>query len=159
MDPNRPTLCRQDRLFDRFVPRIKSSVELMTMDSHMPSQDNIQEHLKTAQEDCQRLREENARLRAMLGIDHSDTNEPVSQAAPVPKLSSAGTSGVSTPEKRSRSFEIYFVGAKTFSPLDGKGGVANLVIHQLASWTGVPSMHRDRKSERRLPAKPGCSSH
>src|ERR1700690_3378536 len=60
--------------------------------------------------------------------------------------------------KRSSSFEICFVGAKTFSPSGGKGRVGNLVIHQLVSWTGVPSMHRDQKSERRLPAKPGCFS-
>lgn len=94
---------RKIRLFDRFLPRIRSSLELMTMDSHMPGQDNIQERLKTAQEECQRLREENVRLRAMLGIDHSALNEPVSQAVLVPKLSSTGKSGVSTPEHKDRA--------------------------------------------------------
>jgi hypothetical protein len=48
----------QDRLFDRFVPRIRSSAELIAMNSRMPDQDNIQERLKTVQEECRRLREE-----------------------------------------------------------------------------------------------------
>jgi hypothetical protein len=80
------------------------------MNSHTPDQDNIQERLKTAQEECQRLREENARLRATLGIDRSTTNEPVSQAVLVPKLSSTGTSEVSTPEKKIALFRNLFRG-------------------------------------------------
>jgi regulator of replication initiation timing len=62
------------------------------MDSYMPGHDNIQERLKTMQEECQRLREENVRLRAMLGIDHTATNEPVSQAdsSRVASMASAG---------------------------------------------------------------------
>src|SRR6266478_10255334 len=59
--------------------------------------------------------------------------------------------------RRYRSFEICFAGAKMFSPFAGKERAANLAIHRPASWTGVPSMSRDQKSERRLPAKPGCS--
>jgi hypothetical protein len=61
--------------------------------------------------------------------------------------------------RRSRSFEICFAGAKMFSPFAGKARVANLAIHLPGSRTGVPSMSRDQKSERRLPAKPGFSSH
>jgi hypothetical protein len=42
-DSNRTQLLRsQDRLFDRFVPRIRSSAELIAMNSRMPDQDNIQ---------------------------------------------------------------------------------------------------------------------
>jgi cell shape-determining protein MreC len=47
------------------------------MNSRMPDQDNIQERLKTLQEECRRLREENADLRAMLGINQSPPKEPV----------------------------------------------------------------------------------
>ena len=149
----------QDRLFDRLVPRIRSPLELMTMDSHRPGQNNIQELLKTVREECQRLREENVRLRAMLGINYSATNEPVSQALPVPNLPHLAQAEFPLQRKRSSSFEIYFVGAMTFLPSGGKGRVANLAIHQLVSWTGVPSMHRDQRSERRSAAIPGCSSH
>jgi hypothetical protein len=70
----------------------------MVMNSGMSDQDKIRERLKTAQEECRRLREENVRLRAMLGIDHLPTNDPTSQAALVPKHLSTSTSGVSTPE-------------------------------------------------------------
>jgi len=80
----------------------------MAMNSHMPGQDDIQERLKTTQEECQRLREENARLRAMLGIDQSPATESVSQSVLVPKLSSTGTSGVSTPEKKIGLFRNLF---------------------------------------------------
>src|SRR5437870_6376324 len=62
-------------------------------------------------------------------------------------------------KRKSRSFEICFVAAKMFSPFGGKERVANLAIHLPALWTGVPSMSRDQKSERRLPAKPESSSH
>src|SRR6266436_2329203 len=55
----------QNRPFDRFVPRIRSSAELIAMNSRLPDQDNLQERLKTVQEECRRLREENAHLRAM----------------------------------------------------------------------------------------------
>jgi hypothetical protein len=47
------------------------------MNNSMPGQDNIQECLKTVQEECRRFREENADLRAMLGINQSPPKEPV----------------------------------------------------------------------------------
>jgi hypothetical protein len=49
----------------------------------MPDRDNIQERLKTVQEECRRFREENADLRAMLGIKQPPPEEPVPQAVPV----------------------------------------------------------------------------
>lgn len=122
------------------------------MDSHMPSQDNIQEHLKTAQEDCQRLCEENARLRAMLGIDHSDTNEPVSQAAPVPKLSSAGTSGVSTPEKKIALFRNLFRGREDVFAIrwEGKSGKSGYSPAGVMDWRAI---HASRPEERKNVAR------
>ena len=47
------------------------------MNSRMPDQDNLQECLKTGQDECQRLREENAHLRVMLGINQSHPHDPV----------------------------------------------------------------------------------
>src|SRR5882762_6008124 len=110
-DSNRTQLLRsQDRPFDRFVPRIRSSAELIAMNSHMPDQDNLQERLKTAQEECRQLREENAHLRAMLGINQSPPKEPVPQAVPVANLSSTKRSGVSTPEETISLFRNLFRG-------------------------------------------------
>lgn len=70
------------------------------MNSRMPDQDNIQERLKTVQEECRRLREENAHLRAMLGINQSLPKEPVPQAVLVPNPSSTTRKEVSTPEEK-----------------------------------------------------------
>jgi len=80
------------------------------MNSRMPDQDNIQERLKTVQEECRRFREENANLRAMLGINQSPPKEPVPQAVPVPNLSSTTRSGVSTPEEKISLFRNLFCG-------------------------------------------------
>ncbi len=80
------------------------------MNSGLPDRDSIQEHLKTAQEECRRLREENVRLRVMLGIDHSPINDPASQAALVPKTLSTSASRVSTPEEKIAAFRNLFRG-------------------------------------------------
>jgi len=87
----------------------------------------------------------------MLGINQSHPHEPVPQAVPTSKLSFRYEKRSSTPEEKIRSFEICFAGGKMFSPFGGKERVANLAIHLPALWTGVPSMSRDQKSERRLP--------
>src|SRR5260370_16440757 len=84
LDPN---FASQNRQFDRFVPRIRSSAELMVMSSRPPDQNTPQDRLKTAQHESQRLREENALLRAMPGIDHPPTTTPPSQQLLVPMLS------------------------------------------------------------------------
>jgi hypothetical protein len=52
------------------------AAELIAMNSRMPDQDNIQERLKTVLEECRRLREENADLRVMLGINQSPPMNP-----------------------------------------------------------------------------------
>jgi hypothetical protein len=80
------------------------------MNKRMPDQDNIQERLKRVQEECQRLREENADLRAMLGINQSAPKEPVPQAVPVSNLSSTTRTGVSTPEEKISLFRNLFRG-------------------------------------------------
>jgi len=70
------------------------------MNSRVPDQDNIQERLKTVQEECRRLREENAHLRAMLGINQSPPNEPAPGAAQAANVPPSSKSGVSTPEEK-----------------------------------------------------------
>jgi hypothetical protein len=131
----------------------------MPINGDTTGQDDIQVRLKTTQEECNRLREENERLRAILGIDHSHPGKPVSQAVSVTKPSSIATSEVYTPEKKSRSFEICFMGAKTFLPFGGKERAASLATRLLAAWTGVPSMLRNRKIEREWGARRGYSNH
>ncbi|MGC2528602.1 MAG: hypothetical protein WA639_12700 [Candidatus Acidiferrum sp.] len=125
----------------------------------MPDQDNIQERLKTAQEECQRLSEENAHLRAMLGINQSPPTNPFHKQSATQSFRPPQKVESPRQRRKSRSFEICFVGVKMFSPFVGKERVANLAIHLPASWTGVPSMSRNQKNERKLPAKQGCFNH
>ena len=40
----------------------------MQIDDQTPSQENPQDRLRSAEEECERLRKENVRLRKMLGI-------------------------------------------------------------------------------------------
>lgn len=51
--------------------RGRTTLKHMAINDHIGNQDDMHVRLKAAQQECQRLREENDRLRAMLGIDHS----------------------------------------------------------------------------------------
>src|SRR5260370_1070942 len=136
-DPTWTQICgAKNRLFDRFVPRIRSSAELMAMSSRPPDQDNPQERLKTAQEECQRLREENARLRAMLGIDHSPTD----------------TSGVSTPEEKIAFFRNLFRGREDIFAIrwEGKSGKSGYSPAGVMDWRAI---HASRPEERKKVAR------
>ena len=122
------------------------------MDSHRPGQSNIQELLKTVREECQRLREENVRLRAMLGINYSATNEPVSQVLPVPKPPSPGTSGVSTPEKKIVLFRNLFRGREDVFAVrwEGKSGKSGYSPAGVMDWRAI---HASRPEERKKVAR------
>jgi len=122
------------------------------MNSDMPGQDDIQERLKTKQEECQRLREENARLRAMLGIEHSPATGPVSQSVLVPKLSSTDTSGVSTPEKKIALFRNLFRGREDVFAIrwEGKSGKSGYSPACIMDWRAI---HVARPEERKKVAR------
>jgi hypothetical protein len=152
LDPSWTLMGAQDRLFDRFVPRIRSSAELIAMNSRMPDQDNIQERLKTVQEECRRLREENADLRAMLGINQSPPIEPVPQAVPVPNLSSTTRSGVSTPEEKISLFRNLFRGREDVFAIrwEGKGGKSGYSPAGITDWRAI---HVARPEERKKVAR------
>jgi hypothetical protein len=72
-----PNLESQDRPLDRFVPQINTFRGAYGMNSRTPDLDNLQAHLKTTQDECQRLSEENAHLRAVLGINQSHSHDLV----------------------------------------------------------------------------------
>ena len=118
----------------------------------MPDQDNIQERLKTLQEECRRLREENADLRAMLGINHSPPKEPVPQAVPVPNLSSTTRSGVSTPEEKISLFRNLFRGREDVfaTRWEGKGGKSGYSPAGIMDWRAI---HVARPEERKKVAR------
>lgn len=118
------------------------------MDSRMPDHDNIQERLKTVQEECRRLRDENAELRAMLGINQSPPKEPVPQAVQVPHLSSATRSGVCTPEEKISLFRNLFRGREDVFAIrwEGKGGKSGYSPAGIMDWHAI---HVARPEERK----------
>ena len=122
------------------------------MNSRMPDQDNIQERLKTLQEECRQLREENAHLRAMLGINQSPAKEPVPQAVPVPNLSSTTRSGVSTPEEKISLFRNLFRGREDVfaTRWEGKGGKSGYSPAGIMDWRAI---HVARPEERKKVAR------
>jgi len=122
------------------------------MNSRMPDQDNLQERLKTAQDECQRLREENAQLRAMLGINQSSPHDAVPQAAFVPKLSSTTRSGVSTPEEKISLFRDLFRGREDVFAIrwEGKSGKSGYSPASIMDWRAI---HVARPEERKKVAR------
>ena len=118
------------------------------MDSHMPGQGDIQERLKKMQEECQRLREENTHLRAMLGIDCSPTDKLFSKAVQVSKLSYTGASAVSTPEEKIALFRNLFRGREDVFALrwEGRSGKSGYSPAGHMDWRAI---HAARPEERK----------
>lgn len=118
----------------------------------MSDQGNTQERLKTAQEECQRLREENAHLRAMLGINQSPPNEAVPQAAQAANVSSTSKSGVSTPEEKISLFRNLFRGREDVFAIrwEGKSGKSGYSPAGIMDWRAI---HVARPEERKRVAR------
>ena len=90
----------------------------------MHDQEEIQARLEEAHEECQRLREENDRLRGMLGIRHSTPEQSVSQSSIDPKSQRLAPSEVYTPERKIALFRNLFRGREDVFAVrwEGKGG-------------------------------------
>ncbi len=118
----------------------------------MSDQGNTQERLKTAQEECQRLREENAHLRAMLGINQSPPNEAVPQAAQAANVSSNSKSSVSTPEEKISLFRYLFRGREDVFAIrwEGKSGKSGYSPACIMDWRAI---HVARPEERKKVAR------
>src|SRR6266480_547884 len=83
----------------------------------MTDQSTLADRLKSAQEECDRLSAENARLRAMLGIQDFISKESGATAIPVVSASDSNIAAPSTPEKKISLFRSLFRGREEqFSP-------------------------------------------
>ncbi len=122
------------------------------MNSRMPDQDNLQERLKTAQDECQRLSEENAHLRAMLGINQPPPNDAVPRAVPIARLSSTTRSGVSTPEEKISLFRDLFRGREDVFAIrwEGKSGKSGYSPASIMDWRAI---HVAKPEERKKVAR------
>ena len=118
----------------------------------MSDQGNTQERLETAQEECHRLREENAHLRAMLGINQPFPNEAVLQAAQAANVSSSSKSSVSTPEEKISLFRNLFRGREDIFAVrwEGKSGKSGYSPACIMDWRAI---HIARPEERKKVAR------
>jgi TOTE conflict system primase-like protein len=136
------------------------SAKLMRTSRSMTDQHELEERVKTAQAECERLREENVRLRAMLSIhdpvlEHPAPSAPVSAPTPLPCSSITEDS---TSEQKIALFRGLFRGREDVYAVrwEGKGGKAGYSPAGVMDWQAIHTQ-LDRKNERKLPAKRGCS--
>ncbi len=113
----------------------------------MTDQNAIAEHQKSAQEECDRLRAENARLRAMLGIEDSVSKAPGPTAIPIVSVSDSSIAAPSTPEKKVSLFRSLFRGREDVYAIrwEGKGGKSGYSPAGVTDWRAI---HAARPEER-----------
>ena len=93
------TLRTSDKLPNRMIPRIKSCLEFDANQwSHARSR-KPQDRLRSAEEECGRLREENARLRAMLGIPELVGDRTALHPGPDPRDSAKASTSFNSGRK------------------------------------------------------------
>jgi len=97
----------------------------IAMSGSEPIRDDTREQLRSVQEECKRLREENTRLKAMLGILES-VGDVVAASHTEVSAANASKSGtdVSTPEGKINLFRGLFRGREDVysARWEGKGG-------------------------------------
>ena len=120
----------------------------------MSDQHELEERVKTAQAECERLREENVRLRAMLSIhdpvlEHAAPSAPGSAPTPLPCSS---ITEASTPEQKIALFRGLFRGREDVYAVrwEGKGGKAGYSPAGVMDWQAI---HAARPEERKKVAR------
>lgn len=120
----------------------------MATNDRTPDQGDIQVRLKEAHEECQRLREENDRLRAMLGMDHFPPNQTVAQTTPVTKPPLIATVEAYTPERKIALYRNLFRGREDVFAIrwEGKGGKSGYSPAGTMDWRAIHAAKpEDRK--------------
>jgi superfamily II DNA or RNA helicase len=123
----------------------------MQIDDQTPNQESPQDRLRSAEEDCERLRKENVRLRKMLGIPelvggvttvHSDSDPE----------NSAKSSSPSTPEEKITLFRGLFRGREDIYAVrwEGRGGKSGYSPAGTMDWRAI---HSARPGERKRVAR------
>src|SRR5271169_997038 len=103
----------------------------------MMEHNTVAERLKSAEEECDRLRSENVRLRAMLGIQDSVSKEPRRATIPVAPLSDGTVVKSSTAETKIALFRSLFRGREDVYAVrwEGRNGKAGYSPAYLKTWT------------------------
>jgi len=118
----------------------------------MTERNNVSEHLKSAQDECDRHREENARLRAMLGIQDLASKEVRHTAFPIVDKSDSNIAVPSTPEKKIALFRSLFRGREDVYAVrwKGKGGKSGYSPAGVMDWGAI---HAAKPEERKRVAR------
>ena len=119
----------------------------MPINGHTPGQENLQDRLRSAEEECGRLQEENVRLRAMLGIPELVEGRTDLHSRPDAE-NSANASNLSTPEEKITLFRSLFRGREDIYAVrwEGKGGRSGYSPAGIMDWRAIHSVRpEDRK--------------
>ncbi len=126
----------------------------MRISRSMSDQHELEERVKTAQAECERLRKENVRLRAMLGVhdpvpEHPVPSAPGSTPTPLPFRS---ITEASTPEQKIALFRGLFRGREDVYAVrwEGKAGKAGYSPASVMDWRAI---HAARAEERKKVAR------
>src|ERR1700689_5539201 len=120
----------------------------MPINGHTPGQENLQDRLRSAEEERGRLREENARLRAMLGISELVGDRTGLHSGP-DTANSAKASNLSTPEEKITLFRSLFRGREDIYAVrwEGRGGKSGYSPAGVMDWRAIHSARPERTKE------------
>lgn len=126
----------------------------MRISRSMSDQHELEERVKAAQAECERLRKENVRLRAILGVNDPVPEHPVPSApgsAPTP-LPFSSVAEASTPEQKIALFRSLIRGREDVYAVrwEGKGGKAGYSPAGVMDWRAI---HAARPEERKRVAR------
>ena len=115
----------------------------------MTDQNNVSERLKSAQEECDRLRAENTRLRAMLGIRDSVSKETSPNSIPIVDVPGSSNAVPSTPEKKIALFRSLFRGREDVYAVgwEGKGGKSGYSPAGVMDWRAIHAAGPDERKK------------
>jgi len=102
-------------------------------------QENLQDQLRSAQEECERLQKENARLRDMFGIRESVRSCAALPSCPTRQDSGQAASSLSTPEEKIALFRSLFRGRDDVYAIrwEGKGGRSGYSPAGVMDWRAI----------------------
>jgi len=118
----------------------------MPINGHTPGQENLQDRLRSAEEERGRLREENARLRAMLGIPELVGDRTGLHSGP-DTANSVKASNLSTPEEKITLFRSLFRGREDIYAVrwEGRGGRSGYSPAGVMDWRAIHSVRPEER--------------
>ncbi len=118
----------------------------------MTSQNKPEERLREREEECERLRSENNRLRAMLGIQNSTSGQSSQTTDPVEVVSENRSDGPPAPEKKIALFRSLFRGREDVYAIrwEGKNGRSGYSPAGAMDWRAI---HAARPEDRKKVAR------